>query len=339
MKRFLRLIVWGAAAISLSGCGSRIQSVLDPAGLEAAHISWLSWLMLAILSVTFVLVIAFLLRAVARAPRLSDPETPRIDPASDHRTWWVVGAALVATVITSFALLFASLLTGARVASQPSAEAITIEVTGLQWWWELRYQDPEPSRRFTTANEIHVPVGEPVTVKLTSADVIHSFWVPNLAGKRDMIPGRTNAFSLQADRPGTYRGQCAEFCGLQHAKMAFYVIAEPADQFEAWLEAQRRPAAEPRTETQRRGLEVFMASGCGQCHTVRGTPADGRVGPDLTHLASRSFIAAGTLPNTRGNLAGWILDPHGVKPGVYMPSNPIAPNAVHPLLDYLESLR
>lgn len=332
-------MVCGAAALSLAGCGSRIQSALDPAGVQAAQTSALLWMMFAILSVTFFLVLLFLWRALARMPRVSNRATPRIDPAGDSRTWRGVGAALIATVIALFALLVASLITGARLASLPSTEGITIEVIGHQWWWEVRYPDPQQSRRVTTANEIHIPVGTPVTFKLTSADVIHSFWVPNLAGKRDTLPGQINTFSLRADRPGIYRGQCAEFCGLQHARMALYVIAEPRNRYEAWLETQRRPAAEPRTETQRRGKEVFIAARCAQCHTVRGTPADGRVGPDLTHVASRRFIAAGTLPNTRGNLAGWILDPQGVKPGAHMPANPLAPDDSHALLEYLESLR
>lgn len=313
--------------------------MLDPAGIQAARTSSLWWAMFVILSATFLLVLALLWRAVARAQRAEINETPRIEPAGDGRVWRGVGAALAATVVILLALLVASLITGARLASQPMAKAMTIDVIGHQWWWEVRYRDAEPSRRFITANEIHVPVGQPVRINVTSADVIHSFWVPNLAGKRDLLPGLVGSLSLRADRAGTYRGQCAEFCGLQHARMAIYVIAEPRDRFEEWLEAQRRPAAAPRTETGRRGQDVFESARCGRCHMVRGTAADGRVGPDLTHVATRNFLAAGTVPNTRGNLAGWILDPQGVKPGARMPSSSLAPDDAHALLDYLETLR
>lgn len=169
--------------------------------------------------------------------------------------------------------------------------------------------------------------------------MIHSFWVPNLHGKRDVLPGRITTFTLQAYRPGLYRGQCAEFCGLQHAHHAFYVIAEPRDAFETWLKGQRAPAAEPAMDGQRRGQHVFTTARCIECHTIRGTPAQGRAGPDLTHLASRRFIAAGTLPNTRGHLAGWVVDPQSVKPGARMPATPLPSEDLHALLDYLESLR
>ena len=334
----LRPVWWGAAVASLAACGSRIQSPLDPAGVHAARISTLWWVMLVVLSATFVLVLLFLSRALARAPRVEHPEPPRMASAEDSRTWRGVAAAIAVTVMTLFGVLVASLVTGASVASPTPTGAITIEVIGHQWWWEIRYRHAQPNQVVTTANEIHIPVGVPVVIETTSRDVIHSFWVPNLHGKRDVLPGRVNSFWLQADRAGTYRGQCAEFCGLQHAHMAFYVIAEPREQFASWLERQRASAAQPTTDGQRRGQQVFLSS-CAQCHTIRGMPAVGRVGPDLTHLASRRFIAAGTLPNARGHLAGWILDPQGVKPGSRMPPNPLTPVDLHALLEYLESLR
>ena len=335
----IRRLYWGAAVAALTGCGSRIQSPLDPAGVHAARISTLWWVMLVVMAVTFVLVLLFLSRALARAPQVQHPEPPRLAPAEDSRTWRGVAAAIAVTVVTLFGVLVASLVTGARVATPPPAGAITIEVIGHQWWWEIRYLHPQADKIVTTANEIHIPVGVPVAIKTTSRDVIHSFWVPNLHGKRDVLPGHVNSFWLQADRSGTYRGQCAEYCGLQHAHMALYVIAEPRDQFERWLETQRAPAAQPVTDAQRRGQQVFLSSSCVMCHTIRGTPAGARNGPDLTHLASRRFIVAGTLPNTRGNLAGWVLDPQGVKPGSRMPPNPLTPVDLHALLDYLESLR
>jgi cytochrome c oxidase subunit 2 len=331
-------MVWAAVA-ALAGCGARRQSILDPAGIQAERISMLWWPMFAVLLAVFVLVLLFLWWSLIRAPRLERLDPPRISPAEDSRVWRGVGAAIAVSVVTLFALLVASLVTGARLAPLPPGEAITIEVIGHQWWWEVRYLDDRPDRIVTTANEIHVPVGVPVMVKSTSRDVIHSYWVPNLHGKRDMLPGRITEFWLQADRPGVYRGQCAEFCGLQHALMAFHVIAEPKAEFEAWLEVQRKPATEPRTQAQRRGREVFLTSSCIECHTVRGTPARERHGPDLTHVASRRFIAAGTLPNTRGHLAGWIADPQALKPGTQMPPNPLPAQDLHALLDYLENLR
>jgi cytochrome c oxidase subunit 2 len=203
----------------------------------------------------------------------------------------------------------------------------------------VRYEDPQASRSLTTANEIRIPVGRPVRLKLSSRDVIHSFWVPNLHGKKDLVPGHQTLTWFQADTPGVYRGQCAEFCGQQHAKMGMLVIAEPPERFAAWYERQLLPAAEPADSVAAAGQRLFLAKGCVLCHAVRGTPAGSRLGPDLTHLASRLTIAAGTLPNTRGHLAGWVVDPQRLKPGVRMPPNQLAPAELHALLGYLESLR
>ncbi|HYD82403.1 MAG TPA: c-type cytochrome, partial [Opitutus sp.] len=189
-----------------------------------------------------------------------------------------------------------------------------------------------------TANEIHVPVGRPVHLQLRSADVIHSFWVPRLHGKRDLIPGRDTSLWIRADREGEYRGVCAEFCGHQHAHMQFVVVAQPAEEFEAWLAQQRTAAREPTTERQKRGREVFFSATCVMCHTVRGTPAGSRVGPDLTHFGSRRTLAAAALPNERAELAKWVLDPQSVKPGVRMPPHAFETEDLEALLDYLESL-
>jgi cytochrome c oxidase subunit 2 len=203
----------------------------------------------------------------------------------------------------------------------------------------VQYQDATPSNIVTTANEMHVPVGRTIHFELQAADVIHSFWVPNLHGKTDLIPGHTTHTFIRADAPGEYWGQCAEFCGFQHANMRFVLIAEPEEDFQRWLAAQRQPAAEPATESQKKGQQVFLTRTCVMCHTITGTPAASKVGPDLTHIGSRPRIGAGTLPNTRGNLAGWVSDPHGVKPGVRMPPNPLEPDELRALLDYLESLK
>jgi len=214
-----------------------------------------------------------------------------------------------------------------------------INLIGHQWWWEAEYEAAVPSQRFRTANELHIPVGRPVVFKVTSRDVIHSFWVPNLHGKRDLIPGYTTSIWLQADKPGFYRGQCAEFCGYQHAKMALYVTAESQAEFENWSADQRKEAPQPTSEEQMRGRDVFLHSTCTQCHTIRGTIAGAVLGPDLTHLATRGTIAAGTLPNQRGHLAGWILDSQSIKPGNRMPPNSIAGDDLQALLTYLESLK
>jgi cytochrome c oxidase subunit 2 len=190
----------------------------------------------------------------------------------------------------------------------------------------------------TTANEIHIPVGRPVRFEVVAGDVIHSFWIPELAGKTDLIPGQRNVMWLEADHPGVYRGQCAEYCGMQHSKMAMSVVADPPAAFGAWLARQRLPAASPSDPDMVAGEAVFTTSACALCHTIRGTPARGRVGPDLTHLASRRMIAAGTLPNTRGYLAGWIANPQALKPGNVMPAVPLRPTELQVLITYLQSL-
>jgi cytochrome c oxidase subunit 2 len=212
-------------------------------------------------------------------------------------------------------------------------------VTGHQWWWEVQYRDSLAQHWVTTANEIHIPVGRPVVVELVSTDVIHSFWPPSLSGKRDLIPGRENSLWLQADSAGDFRGLCAEFCGHQHAKMGFLIVAEAPDSFARWLTLQRDTAATPTDTLALRGREVFLGGSCPMCHSIAGTPSGSRVGPDLTHLAGRRTLAAGTLPNTRANLAGWITDPQAFKPGAKMPATALSAPELRALLAYLETLR
>jgi cytochrome c oxidase subunit 2 len=203
------------------------------------------------------------------------------------------------------------------------------------WWWEVRY----PDAGIVTANEIHVPAGRPVRLELASTDVIHSFWAPRLHGKRDMIPGIENVFWIQAAEPGVYRGQCAEYCGTQHANMAFRVVALPPAEFNAWLAERKMRRSPPTTPGEQHGFTVFLKAGCGECHAIEGTPAKSNVGPDLTHLGSRQTIGAALLPNTRGNLAGWIADPQAVKPGVRMPRSYLAADELLALVTYLEGLK
>jgi cytochrome c oxidase subunit II len=312
------------------------HSAHDPAGPQALLLDRLGDLLYGIAAVVFVLVVVALLSAVFR--RRWEGEDVE-EPARERRMAMVVAVASGATVATLVGVLLMSFGSGRRLTATPPPDALQVRVTGRQWWWEVVYRDSVPSRWATSANEIHVPVGRPVVFELRGGDVIHSFWVPNLGVKRDMIPGQPTSVWFRADTPGVYRGQCAEFCGYQHAKMAFIVVAEPPEQFAAWLERQRDTARTPGDSLGRRGQEVFLASSCVMCHAVGGTPAGSRVGPDLTHLASRRTLAAGTLPNTRGHLAGWVVDPQQIKPGVRMPPNAIEPNDLQALLAYLESLR
>lgn len=319
----------------LAGCGREDMKVLNPAGPQAGQISSLWWLFFWVTAVAYVLTLAFFFTSVFKRRRTDDPEA-----ASVHRGGRIaVALAAGTTLILLFVLLSSDVITAHSIASLRSQNAITIEVTGHQWWWEVRYLDSTPSNIFTTANEIHVPVGEPVVLLATSRDVIHSFWAPNIHGKRDLIPGYENAMWFRVDKPGVFRGQCAEFCGYQHAHMAFYIVAEPPSVFHAWRAAQQRSAEPPQTDEQRQGLSVFLANDCVMCHSVRGTDAGGRVGPDLTHVASRGNIAAGTLPFNRGSLAGWILDPQNIKPGNRMPQHQLSGDDLQALLAYLESLK
>jgi cytochrome c oxidase subunit 2 len=230
-------------------------------------------------------------------------------------------------------------MTDRALAHLPLQDALPIRVTAHQWWWEVLYDDPQPGRIFSTANEIHVPVGRPVVVTLLADDVIHSFWVPSLHGKKDLIPGRTNVIEFRADQPGTYRGFCAEFCGLQHAFMSFDVVAMPPQEFDAWAQHQREPAPEPADASARRGRELFLSGSCMLCHAVHGTPANARKAPDLTHVATRERLAAGRIPNTPQDLAAWIADPQKIKPGVNMPAHPLPPDDLQALVAYLGTLK
>lgn len=260
-------------------------------------------------------------------------------PAETHRRLErVVSVSVGATILILIAFLAYDFTVGRALAQHPQ-RGMTIDVTGHQWWWEVLYENPDPSRQLLTANEIHVPVGEPVQFKLRAADVIHSFWAPNLSGKRDLIPGYMSTIWFKADTPGVYRGQCAEFCGLQHAKMAFYVVADPRPKFDAWLAAASQSHQTPTDSTLLSGERVFLSSGCAVCHTISGTQAFATVGPNLSHFGSRSTIAAGTLPNTKENLARWIFNPQMIKPGVIMPQVPLQPAQLSAVVAYLESLK
>jgi len=326
--------------------GDVVQSVLAPAGTAASSIHSLWQLMLWTAVTVFALVLAFLAAALVRGlrrQRESHAGSLHAAESSDTRAAQrnltrAVSVAVGATVITLIALLVASVSTGRTVAAHAS-NAVTIDVSGHQWWWEVEYEHGVASERFVTANEIHVPVGRPVVLKVQSRDVIHSFWTPNLQGKRDLIPGYVTAIWMQADREGTFRGQCAEFCGKQHAHMAFDVVAESESQFDQWRERMRQPARQPQTDVERRGQQLFMAGRCSGCHQIRGTEANGLVGPDLTHIAARQTIAAGTLENTPAHLGEWIRDSQSIKPYNQMPPTPLSRDDLDALVSYLESLK
>jgi cytochrome c oxidase subunit 2 len=311
----------------------RIQSAVDAAGVQAVRIEWLWWLTFWVSVAVFVVVVGAVILAVRRG-RSTDPWRP-----SERRLLIGVASATAVTVVILIGLLFANVLTGRAMISLEQRDPLVVSVAGHQWWWEVTYPHSTPSLQVTTANELHLPVGRPVRITFGSPDVIHSFWVPNLHGKMDLIPGRQTSLWLQADAPGVFRGQCAEFCGLQHAQMALTVTAESPEAFEAWLAMHRQLAPPPGTPEQRRGLQVIEQGSCAMCHTIRGTAAGARGGPDLTHVASRPFLAAGAVPNMREFLAEWIADPHHFKPGSHMPSTSLTPEDLQAVVAYLETLR
>lgn len=333
-----------AAGLLTAGCAGHQQSVVNAAGPESDRIVTLFWFFFGILGLIFAAVLVTLVLAVMRRSRGIEQEPLEVvhapSAATEKNVTRNVRMATITTVVILFVMLIASVSVGRAVSRGVDAKnAMTIEVTGNQWWWSFRYVNDNPSLIVTTANEIHIPVGRPILIRGLSGDVIHSFWVPNLNGKRDLIPSRVTTEYIQADRPGRYRGQCAEFCGLQHAHMAFWVVAEPANQFDAWMHHQLQPAADPTDPVLQQGEQVFLNNACVFCHAIGGTRAAGQVAPDLTHFGSRISIAAGTLPNTTGNLAGWIVDPQNIKPGNHMASIALRSEDIQPLVNYLESLK
>jgi cytochrome c oxidase subunit II len=332
-----------ALALLLSGCGVRHQSAVDAAGRQAGEIEGLFWFFIILLGAIFLTVVAFMLgplfkrRPETEQERLEQTHTPSDE--TERKLTHRVGLATGITVLILLGLIVLSVSTGKSISGGNSpANALTVEVVGNQWWWYIRYLNDDASRTVVTANEMHIPIGRPIVIRGTSHDVIHSFWVPNLNGKRDLIPSHTTTEWFQVDRPGRYRGQCAEFCGLQHAHMALWVVAETPAKFNSWIDRQLRPARAPSDPMKQRGQRVFLDHACVLCHAIRGTTAAAEQAPDLTHLASRSTIAAGTLPNTRGNLAGWIADPQNIKPGNHMATVALNGEDMQPLLSYLESL-
>ncbi|MGM9490799.1 cytochrome c oxidase subunit II [Ideonella sp. YS5] len=317
------------------------HSALWTAGPQAGEILDLWRLTLAVCLLVFLAVLAALAFALRRSGRATR-ETPAelgglaVPEAGPRRA---VAWALSISAVLLGALLVQSVATDRALAALPLQGALHVEVTGHQWWWAVHYDDPDPSRTFDTANELHLPVGRPVVLTLRSADVIHSLWIPSLAGKKDLIPGRTATLVLRADRPGAYRATCAEFCGWQHAWMALPVIVESQAGFDEWASTQRQPAKTPTDTLALQGRRIVLGGDCVMCHRIAGTEAGARSGPDLTHLAGRATLAAGALPNDPAHLAAWITDPSAHKPGVAMPAHAFKPDELHAVVAYLQSLQ
>lgn len=319
VKRLLLVLVLLATA-----CSSAADGAFAPAGPTARQPYLLTWLMIILGTVIYLLVGAVLLVALRRRPAVEEAHARRID-----RRMIIVGGLLLPAPVL-LVLLVANI---AVLAGQDSDPTMRIEIEGYQYWWEVRY----PEQGIVTANEVHIPTGEPIELMLSTDDVIHSWWVPELSGKRDLIPGQSNVLLIEADRPGIYRGQCAEFCGIQHANMAMFVVAHEPAAFASWAASQATPPP-ALTANLQRGQDVFIDN-CAGCHAVQGTPANGQEGPDLTHFASRMTIGAGAVPNDRGHLGGWVANAQSIKPGNLMPPIPIPASGMNDLLDYLESLQ
>lgn len=354
--------------VFLTACdGARQQqSILNPEGPRAESVHGLWLLMLILGSIVWILVTVATIVAVVRRRRSREdvdqttegedsygatgegPSWARSRGNKAQTLWIVAFAGAIVPAVVILIVTAVSTIVLRDIDPNEAGDGTVVEVTGHQYWWEVRY----PGLDVITANEIHIPVGERVELQVNSSDVIHSFWVPELSGKMDMIPGRSNSIWLEADEPGIYWGQCSEYCGEQHAKMRFVVVAHQPEEFSGWISAQQETAEPPTLPTAKtdepplveesevlaRGREVFMSSSCVYCHAINGTAAAGEVGPDLTHLASRETLAAGVLPNDRGNLAGWILNPQSIKPGALMPGTDLDGDELQALLTYLESL-
>ena len=313
----------------LVACSSKSPSITNAKGTEAHTISNIWWLMCGLASAVYLIVGGFIVVAAFRGRGTEAGKPSRIRDS----TFIVVGGLLVPAVI--LLVLGGSVVYASNNLRQPEKNPLRIEVVGERWWWAVSY----PGQRITTANEIHVPVGRPLEIGIDSDNVIHSFWVPQLAGKVDMIPGQHNILRVTATKAGTYRGECAEYCGLEHARMNFLMIAQPAAEFDAWVVRHQQPPTGPSDQLAATGQMVFLRESCAGCHTIRGTTADGTIGPDLTDIGSRLTLGANTIPNTDGYLSGWIVNSQTIKPGNLMPPVPLNSKDLQALVAYLRSLK
>jgi cytochrome c oxidase subunit 2 len=308
-------------------------SYLDSAGPAARPLTQLAW-GLGGLSIAVIVVVGVALAGAIwrRRPVADGKQSDEVWRPGNGLAWIYVGLGITVPILAACTVWILVVLGHVIHPTRPAM--MTIQVTAHQWWWEVRYLGDTGRPTFTTANEIHIPADQPIRIELRSHDVIHSFWVPKLSGKMDVIPGITNVTWLQAATPGRYSGQCGEFCGLEHAKMAFYVVADSPSDFAAWRAQQTTAPVSLETSA---GGKVFAAR-CASCHTISGTPAGGIVGPDLSHLASRSTLAAGLIPNDRAHLLNWIKDPQAIKPEVFMPAVPLTVAQRGDVASYLQTL-
>ncbi len=333
----LACLAVGCSAHSTFDIGT--PSLVDPAGEAAAEISQLWWILLGLGTTVYIGVMIFMVMALFRGRRDisgSPEEHPQAMGTGQGIVLWggVVMPSVVLLGVTGLTVWTMVGLSDLEGSPAEQANAVTIEMTGHQYWWEIVY----PGEEFVTANEVHIPVGEPVRFVITSGDVIHSFWVPELHGKMDMIPGQINTIWIEANESGDYWGICTEFCGMAHAHMRFVLVAEPREAYETWVAGQQQTAPEPQDELAQAGYNLFFDKNCSYCHAIDGTPADGDLGPDLTHLASRTTLAAGTIDYNIGNLGGWLADPQHIKPGNIMPASNLSGPELQAMLAYLETL-
>lgn len=329
MKNLAARLLLLAMVMATSGCAG-VQSALMPSGEEAIEVDLLFWTITGISALITGLVVVLVAVAMYGTPRWR----ARLD-----RDWIVWGGGIVfPVVVLTGVFIYGLIVLRSGDVRVREAEAPGITVVGKRWWWEVVYTGPD-GEPVTTANELRIPAGRPIAIRLESDNVIHSFWVPRLAGKLDMIPGRSNVLTLQATEPGLSRGQCAEYCGGAHALMAFYVEVLPEEEYDDWLAHEASDARPPESEQEIRGQEVFMRNGCGACHSIRGTEANGVIGPDLTHLGSRHSLAAAALPNSKAAIAAWIFENQHIKPENLMPEYRIfEPEELNAVAAYLESL-
>jgi cytochrome c oxidase subunit II len=332
VRRGLSPFVVAVAALTLTACDPAL-SMLDTRGTGAERINILWWLMFWLGTAVFVAVMILLLLAHRAGSR---HETRSEAPLGDIRFILIAGAAIPMVIL--MIVMIPTFQIGTELSRIPERADPVIEVIGHQFWWEIRY----PDHGVITANEIHVPAGRAVEIILNTRDVIHSFWIPEVGGKLDMIPGRENRTWIEAHEPGVYRGFCAEFCGIQHARMELLLVAQTEAEFAAWIRTQQQVATLPEDPLAQRGLEVYFQADCHLCHAIRGVVEPTQVGspgPDLTHFATRLTLGSAIMENNRGNLGGWLLNPQQRKPGNRMPRTFIDPESLHALLAYMETLR
>jgi cytochrome c oxidase subunit 2 len=328
-------------ALLLGACSyQHYQSTFSDAAVEVRQFNGLFLIFLIVCGIMYLLVIGFLVAGLLRRRRgsanvVEEGRHHESDPLM--RTTLIGWGALIG--VSLVALAIASFVADRLMANAATNEKLSVTVTANQWWWDVQYDAADNSKMIRTANELHLPAGVPVHIYLKSNNVIHSFWVPSLAGKQDLIPGRVNDITINPTKVGVYRGQCAEFCGAQHAHMALTVDVQSYPDFIRWWQHQLQPAPAPATPLTQAGYNFVTSRNCGACHNIAGTTANGTVGPDLTHLASRRTIAAGTIPMSRGNLYGWVADPQSLKGGTHMPTIGLEPDQLHAVVAYLETLK